>query len=736
MKKNFLRYFLNLEYAIASAIVLVMIAALGVISDSLPETDETSFLNPIFDRIDFLNIEDISLDAIFAIKDMSFSDERIVILNIRDVAPVPDGKLAALLYKLNGYGAKAVGIDVFFDEQHVGLFPEERSGEIDSLARALRDNRNVVLADGFDPETLSMSIDLDPRIASLRPMTGFANMIRDNDDVVRRFWPYRTIDGERRLSFSMQLLRQYDSALVVPLLESPEEPQIIHYSGTYLPRFGGREYQQFIPLSIDDVLDAPPLPAVKAMYRKMMNGAIVLVGYANDEGFAFLSDTHETPLGRKVGLKGPDMSGLLIHANIIDMVLKNRFIRSATPAVDWLIPFALSYLSIALYRVLRTKTNSRLGLAALIFTTLIIETIIVFFLPIIVFFLIDVKIAYDLSATAVLLFIPASALTTMLRFELLKARASLLARRTGHEPAAPRFADSGNPHPPAAAGLLSAARAVLPPRRAGHPVTKRLQEAFSDDEAVPAHLRLLHSALSLLHFAFAIRMAERLRSGAAPVSGWENSGVDAWRGCIPEIAGCFSGPEGGAVERRYYLKFLQGRKDQFLRESSIRDLLFLTQLPRFNEFFYFEEWEILLPHVLRMHTRTLRPYLEGRLMTAASGGNGRALLHSYPDGKPAHIQDDLILNTGDLYFFRDGADNEPLGLFPFCIAAECKLHRRKELFIFSARVLRQFSLPAIPAYLGETMACEAVLESRVTAELDRLSRLPADDVPRDNEARK
>ncbi|MDH7514712.1 MAG: CHASE2 domain-containing protein [Bacteroidota bacterium] len=681
MKKAFLRYFLNIEYAVASVLVLLMIAALGFLSDNLPEADETSFLNPIFDRIDFLNIEDVSLDAIFAIKDMEYADPRIRLLNIRDVAPVPDGKIARLIRKLNAYGARVIGIDVFFDREHVDLYPEDRLAEIDSLAAALRDNRNVVLATGFDAATLKPSITLDPRIDSVHPVTGYANMIRDDDGVVRRFWPYRTIEGKRVLSLAIQVVALYDSALVSPILAEGEQPQIIHYSGTYLPRYGGQEYQQFVPLAIDDVLAAPP--ALDAVYRRMFEGSIVLVGYVNDEGFSFLLDTHETPLGRKVGLKGPDMSGIVIHANIVDMVLKHRFIRSVPPLVDWAIPFVLSYLSIALYRVLRTKTTSRAGLATLISATLVIETIIVFFLPIIAFFFFHVKIAYNLSATAVLLFIPANALTNTLRFRLLRARAAALLRKTSH------------------------------------PVARRLHEAFEDPDSFPAHIRTLHAAQSLIQYAFAVRAASCLRDGVPLPPSWENPTVETWRALIPEIEDCFSSGETGAMHRRYFLQFLEGRKRQFMRECSVRDLLLSTQSPRYNEFFYFEEWEILLPHILRMFFKTLRPYLASTIVRPKIE-DGKTLLVTYPGGIPLATTVEAAV-PGDTHAVGGPRTDGALPLEPFCVIGECKLHRREELFVFHGRVPRQFALPPFPIYAGDTVACEPVLPDRVIRMLERLS---------------
>ena len=136
MRTRLLRYFLRLEYAFASLLTVALVWLMLLVSDSLPEADDTSFLNPILDRIDFLNIADVSLDAIFAVRDAEYPDTRIKIVNVGEVAPTPDGMIAMLLYKLHAQGARVIGLDIFLDNLHIERFPEERSGEVDEIGRA------------------------------------------------------------------------------------------------------------------------------------------------------------------------------------------------------------------------------------------------------------------------------------------------------------------------------------------------------------------------------------------------------------------------------------------------------------------------------------------------------------------------------------------------------------------------------------------------------------------------
>ena len=81
------------------------------------------------------------------------------------------------------------------------------------------------------------------------------------------------------------------------------------------------------------------------------------------------------------------------------MLLHGTFISPVPVWADWLLVFLLSYISIAVYRVLRTKPTSRFQVGVLITSMLFSEAVIVFFLPLIAFFYFDIKISYNLMAS-------------------------------------------------------------------------------------------------------------------------------------------------------------------------------------------------------------------------------------------------------------------------------------------------------------------------------------------------
>ncbi len=654
MRKSLFRYIFRMEYVLASLLVAVMVWCVLLLSESLPETDETSFLSPILDRFDFLNIADVSLDAIFAVKDAEFPDERIKVVNVGEVAPTPDGKIAMLLYKLHAAGARVIGLDIFLDEQHVERFTDERKPEFEALVQALRDVPNVVVASAFDQESMQPDFELDPHVLDAGPAQGFANLPVDQDGVVRRFLPRADVGGEQWLGLPVRMLQIYDPGTVEKLLRLPAEPQIIYYTGTYF---------QFESVPIDDVV-----------FGEMYDGdffrdAIVLVGFVNEGGLFYLNDTHKTPMGRKIDVEGPDMPGILIHANVINMLLKGRFIAPVPMWVDWLLVFLMSYLSIALYRVLRTKAPNSSHVAMLITVMLFSEAVIIFFLPLIAFFYFDVKISYHLMATGLVLFIPAGALVTKLQFMLERKRMTR---------------GSGNP---------------------GHGIPAVLHDAFEDDEPFVSHVRLLHGCLCGVQFAWSQQTAALIAQGITPKPGFLLPGLQQWREALPVLESDFSAKDSVSRQRQYFLRYLDGKKDEFLHESAVKELFFTTELPTFNPFLSFEEWELMLPYARRLLTSQLRPMLQAPIFSVTETG----IVHVQVDVLESEQQGSFRELQPGLYGTMQFGSTTPFRLSPFCEWAECKLHREVELFIFAGLVKRQYALESVPVYYGRGPSCEPML---------------------------
>lgn len=668
MRKRLFQYFFRLEYLIASLLVMGLVQVFIVLSDNLPEADETSFLNPILGRIEYLNITDVSLDAIFAVKDAEFADSRVKVVNVGEIGPTPDGMIALLIRKLHALGARVIGIDVIFDEQHFERFPAERQEEIDALISALHEVPNVVVVNGFDETTGKPAFELDPRVRASPVRYGFANLVPDPDGVVRRFLPRAEVGGEQWLSLPVQMLSVAEPAAIAPLLRLPAEPQIIYYTGSFF---------QFEVAPIEDVVFG-------GMYDgDYFKDAIVLVGFVNEGGLFYLGDTHKTPMGKKIGTEGPDMPGVIIHANVINMLLKGTFISPVPVWADWLLVFLLSYFSIAVYRVLRTKPANNLQVGLLITGMLITQGIVIFFLPLIAFFYFNVKISYNLMATAALLFIPVSALTTRARFMLLQRRI----RR-----------------------VLSGSRNPLP---------DVLTHAFEDEAPFPAHVRLVHSCAVHVQFAWAMRASEARQGGGALTMVDLLPGIEAWKLRIPEIAGLCDPANHREAEMRYFIRYIAGKKDEQLRDSLMRESFFSTELSGFNQFVSFEEWELMLPHARRLWHSVLHSNLGISLAVKLENG-GVIGLPGCDDVLVEEAKARGVELAPGMFRIPPSPSSAITRLSPLCEWTECKLHRQPELFVFAGLLRKQRGLPRVPAYLGPTPNCEPALPERSVHELHEL----------------
>lgn len=563
MRKNLLRYLFRWDLILASVVTLVFVTVVGQVSSFTPDTDETSYLSPILNRLEVLNISDISLDAIFANREMGPLDSNIVVINIGEAAPAPDGKIAALLYKLQSYGVAVIGVDVLLDDKHVAQFDESRRAEVEALWQAIADVPSVMLATVYQPDRLIPALRFDSGLVRSGRSFAYANLYRDEDAVVRRFEPFRSIEGERWTSLAVACVQRFDSVGFRWIDRLPEDQFIINYAGSY------DETQR---LHIDDILSASGV--VDSIFAARLRGTIVLVGIVNERGWFYMGDTHLTPLGRKLSIPdqdgtpmsyaGPDMSGVLVHANIINMLLTRSFVSTPPLWVEYLIAFVLVYLATVLYTLLRTRPTTARGVGFLITALLLTGSILAFFVPILSYQFFHIKIRYDLIATAVLLFIPSNAWVQ-------KTRLTVLARR------ARKIGSEGMPT-----------------------LTQRFSEAFSTEEPVLGRVRLIQASLSLLHVQIAQEIMRRSREGLPLPPHAANPTLATAVDCIPGLARRFSSSSRVDESQQFFYRYLFGMKDRLLRDWYVREFLLSYIDAGVNPFVHFDEWEMVLPHAFAL----------------------------------------------------------------------------------------------------------------------------------------
>ena len=130
------------------------------------------------------SLELIFLDTMLRLRPSEQFDERVVIVGIgsKDIEsvkqyPIPDGKIAELLAKLESYQPRAIGLDLF---KNVPVQPGA-----EELERVLRGNTDIIGIEKILPPE-----EISPHKSLSSEQVGFADLLNDRDSKFRRYLLY------------------------------------------------------------------------------------------------------------------------------------------------------------------------------------------------------------------------------------------------------------------------------------------------------------------------------------------------------------------------------------------------------------------------------------------------------------------------------------------------------------------------------------------------------------------
>jgi CHASE2 domain-containing sensor protein len=282
-------------------------------------------LQPIESAISNFDMMDIYYSKLNA-NEGKFS-KNVVIVNIGDANREEIGNLIDFISIGN---PAAVGVDVFFEKP-------KNSYQDTILSNAIHTNPNVVMAAYVD-ESKGAYIQSDSLFQSGH--SGFTNFIGADArySTIRYFRP----KVEHEQAFSVALSNQADSSKTNAFLASCNNKQAINYIGNY---------DSFLMFEKDEVLGLEVDPEV-------FNNKVVLLGYLgkriNDQ--YNIEDRLYTPLNERIsGRSVPDMNGVVIHANIIEMILANNWITLMPNALKAILSIVITYLHVLLFMFLIVK---------------------------------------------------------------------------------------------------------------------------------------------------------------------------------------------------------------------------------------------------------------------------------------------------------------------------------------------------------------------------------------------
>lgn len=272
------------------------------------------------------------LDTYYAQKmkaDSQKINQDIIIINVNHLSRA---KLAVLLAEIQREKPKVIGVDVIFNNSKKFLVKN------DELQKQLQ-KENVVSAYAFkNREIIKNEADL----GVFRHKLGYANFNFDEyNSIIRNFQPKYNLNGFTYTSFGVRVAQRFYGAQKTFYWENNKKSIPINYSG------GLNHYYTF---EAEEILKQEATP--------LLEDKIILLGYLGSFiGNVFdIEDKHYTPLNQEfMGKSMPDTFGVIIHANIIEMLINNNELYQSPTWSLILIAFIVTFFSIAYFLRLNKK---------------------------------------------------------------------------------------------------------------------------------------------------------------------------------------------------------------------------------------------------------------------------------------------------------------------------------------------------------------------------------------------
>jgi len=244
--------------------------------------------------------------------------------------PYPRSFYAQILDRLKPHQPKAIGFDLVFS----GNDFSEGSDQI--FSKALTEAGNVVIAAHKSKEG---EVGPSPLIRQSAWRVGIVDKPRDQDRVIRRFYPIRKFDDGVARSWELELLSKAYPEKIPSEKIRENNAEVIDY------RVSAKEIQK--------------IPFWKVLNGEILSGdvhdKIVLIGLTSET----FHDTHSSPLG--------SMPGIVINANGVLSMMTGHFFAQAS----WLYQCLLIFLAVLVTFIVTFSGTALLGFLSVIFMALL-----------------------------------------------------------------------------------------------------------------------------------------------------------------------------------------------------------------------------------------------------------------------------------------------------------------------------------------------------------------------------
>ncbi|MBS1584501.1 MAG: CHASE2 domain-containing protein [Bacteroidetes bacterium] len=315
MKQSKFNFHLLIEALVASALMVFLSFVLNILPFKI------ELINPIRQELENYNVYDLY----YADKKefQSAVDSNIIIVQVAYDRPA----IARQLQEILSLQPAIIGVDVLFDSK------KDNQSSNDSLIRIMRDQR-ICLAYRF-VETKNKKLEIQPSLFNseyLAKFGGFINFDGDSFSVVRSFKPIVSNESVFLNSFALTVFRKFareDNRKNY----FPNKSIWISYMGKPV-NFNSFTASEFDYYYHRDFLQR---------HDNIFANKIILLGYfSKDENS--LEDKHFTPFNESTTERGlPDMYGVFVHANIINMLLSGHEIKQLPRVFSYIVAYILSF---------------------------------------------------------------------------------------------------------------------------------------------------------------------------------------------------------------------------------------------------------------------------------------------------------------------------------------------------------------------------------------------------------
>ncbi len=341
-----MKYLFQLDTLFATLFIFLVIGLIGSINIG----SSAEGLDPISDALKDFESTDIVYNSLRAPEDIPV-DTNVILVNIGEVNRATIAKQIEIL---NQYKPKVMAMDIRFikDKTPDQDFP---------LMMAFAQVENLVLgarmyeADTAEDLTWHNLETSNPKFTQYGT-NAFVNVYTGDENgggfrTTRSFIPKARLGDSTFWSFPAKIVELYQPEKFEVLKNRAQVKEVINWKGNINPDDFMKN--KFMVLDVDDVLN-------ENFDGEMIKGKILLFGFMGrhlrDE--FLIDDKFYTPLNEQLaGRAYPDMYGVVVHANVISMILREDYINYPPGFLNALVAFILTYLNVALFLFIADKAK-------------------------------------------------------------------------------------------------------------------------------------------------------------------------------------------------------------------------------------------------------------------------------------------------------------------------------------------------------------------------------------------